>query len=104
MSYLLNAIYLVAFVASVPWLVWRAVFQGKNRSGWSARLFGMVPWRHSLRPCVWLHAVSVGEVNLLSALIKELERRELDCDFVISTTTVTGYELARKRHPQRTVF
>lgn len=104
MSYLLNAIYLVAFVASVPWLVWRAVFQGKNRSGWSARLLGLVPWRHSLRPCVWFHAVSVGEVNLLSALVKELERRDVDCDFVISTTTVTGYELARKRHPQRTVF
>ena len=104
MSYLLNAIYLVAFVASVPWLVGRAVFQGKNRSGWPARLFGLVPWRHSLRPCVWLHAVSVGEVNLLTALVKEFERRDLDCDFVISTTTVTGYELARKRHPQRTVF
>ena len=104
MSYLLDAIYLVAFVASVPWLVWRAVFQGKNRSGWPTRLFGLVPWRHSLRPCVWLHAVSVGEVNLLTALVKEVERRDIDCDFVISTTTVTGFELARKRHPQRTVF
>ncbi|MGD9648163.1 MAG: 3-deoxy-D-manno-octulosonic acid transferase, partial [Pirellulales bacterium] len=104
MTYLLNALYLVAFVASVPWLIWRAVFQGKNRSGWSTRLFGLVPRRHSLRPCVWLHAVSVGEVNLLGALIREFERRDIDCDFVISTTTVTGYDLARKRHPQRTVF
>ncbi|MBX9788694.1 MAG: 3-deoxy-D-manno-octulosonic acid transferase [Pirellulales bacterium] len=104
MSYLLNALYLVALVACAPWLAWRAIVQGKNRSGWSARLLGLVPRRHSLRPCVWLHAVSVGEVNLLTALVREFERREVDCDFVISTTTVTGFELARKRHPQRTVF
>ncbi len=56
------------------------------------------------RPCVWFHAVSVGEVNLLATLLAEIRERRPDCQCVISTTTVTGYALAKKKYPQLTVF
>ena len=40
------------------------------------RSFGaQVPQRKSERPCIWFHAVSVGEVNLLSVLLKQLRSR-----------------------------
>jgi 3-deoxy-D-manno-octulosonic-acid transferase len=46
----------------------------------------------------------VGEVNLLQPLMQEIEQRDSECHCVISTTTRTGYELARKKYASRTVF
>ena len=37
-----------------------------------AASLGLVPRRAGNRPCVWLHAVSVGEVNLLQPLLAQL--------------------------------
>ncbi len=54
--------------------------------------------------CVWLHAVSVGEVNLLSTLLGELRGAHPDWHFVVSTTSRTGYELARKKYSDLSVF
>lgn len=45
---------------------------------------------------IWLHAVSVGEVNLLKTFIAELRVHMPNRDVVVSTITPTGYDLARK--------
>jgi 3-deoxy-D-manno-octulosonic-acid transferase len=50
---------------------------------------------------IWFHAVSVGEFNAIKILIPDLER---DYDVVISTTTLTGHDLATKAFPQLLVF
>ena len=43
---------------------------------WRAKFLGLVPRPGTSRaPCVWLHAVSVGEVNLLAPLVAEWTRR-----------------------------
>ena len=73
MSWLRNAIYLCFLFLAIPWLVWRAARQGKNRRGWLQKLFGWVPRRGSDSNCIWMHAVSVGEVNLLAPILKELQ-------------------------------
>ncbi|MCG8451297.1 MAG: 3-deoxy-D-manno-octulosonic acid transferase, partial [Pirellulales bacterium] len=78
--------------------------QGKYREGFAEKLLGRVPQRTGDRPCVWLHAVSVGEVNLLGVLLDALKQTRPDWELVISTTTKTGYELARKKYPDHTVF
>ncbi|MBX3414298.1 MAG: 3-deoxy-D-manno-octulosonic acid transferase [Pirellulales bacterium] len=104
MAYLLNAAYLAALVVVLPWLLVADLLRGKRRGGWRAKLTGRVPRRTNDRYCVWLHAVSVGEVNLLRTLVAELEERQPDWECVISTSTVTGYELARKRFAGRLVF
>ena len=104
MPYLLNIFYLLLLIAASPWLVWSAIRKGKYREGFSAKFLGHVPVRSGDRPCLWLHAVSVGEVNLLASLLAEIDRRRLDWDCVISTTTVTGYALARKKYAGRMVF
>ncbi len=102
--YLLNIVYVLLLVAISPWLAFQAATKGKYRQGWSQKLWGLVPRRTGDAPCVWLHAVSVGEVNLLAPLIAEMAKRRPDWQFVISTTTQTGFDLARRKHSDRTVF
>ena len=104
MAYLLNLVYLVLALLAMPRLVWEAVRKGKYREGFAAKLLGLVPRRISPKTCIWLHAVSVGEVNLLASLLREIAARRPDWECVISTTTMTGMALARKKYPHLTCF
>jgi 3-deoxy-D-manno-octulosonic-acid transferase len=104
MPWLFNFAYLCLLAVVWPWLVYAAITKGKYRRGWSKRLLGRVPRRTSRRPCVWLHAVSVGEVQLLQPLVARLERDYPDWDVVISATTATGLALARRKYAPRQVF
>jgi 3-deoxy-D-manno-octulosonic-acid transferase len=47
----------------------------------------------------WLHAVSVGEVNVALKLATSLRVLEPDLRCVLTTTTTTGFALARKNAP-----
>ncbi len=104
MRYLFNLLYAALFVAALPWLVFTAARTGKYRAGWAAKLLGLVPIRRSDAPCAWIHAVSLGEVSLIAPLVAEIRRRHPDWDIAISTTTLTGYELARSRYSDHMVF
>jgi 3-deoxy-D-manno-octulosonic-acid transferase len=97
-SWLFNAIYAVLLVILAPWLLdaaWRA---GKYRRGLLGRLLGRVPERRADRPCLWLHAVSVGEVKLLAPLLAAIERAHPQYECAISTTTAAGYALAQQKY------
>lgn len=48
-------------------------------------------------PVIWIHAVSVGEVVTAASILAELKRRAPLARIVLSTTTSTGQETARKR-------
>jgi 3-deoxy-D-manno-octulosonic-acid transferase len=101
---LLDLLYLVALALAAPWLALAAWRKGKYREGFTAKFFGDIPPRSGSTHCVWFHAVSVGEVNLLAPLLAEIEHRELQWECVISTTTMTGMALALKKYPGRTIF
>lgn len=102
-GWLLNFAYLALLAAIAPWLVFKSVTQGKYRQGWAEKLWGAVPVRTGDRPCLWLHAVSVGEVLQLRPIVDGLARQQPDLEFVISVTTSTGYDVARERYPQHRV-
>jgi 3-deoxy-D-manno-octulosonic-acid transferase len=104
MGLVLNLLYLLAGVAASPWFLWQRLRHGKYREGWSARLLGRVPRRRGNARCLWLHAVSVGEVNLLAPILSRWEKLHPDWECVISTTTQSGYALAQKRYAPRLVF
>ncbi len=104
MAYLLNIAYVLLLLVASPWLLWCRLRHGKYRDGWSQKLWGRVPVRRSRKPCLWLHAVSVGEVNLLEPLIARWEQAHPDWEIVISTTTQTGYALAQQRYAPRMIF
>lgn len=44
------------------------------------------------RKCILIHAVSVGEINAVPALLAELRKLRPDLAYVVSVTTQTGYE------------
>ena len=104
MAYLLNLAYLTLLAVASPWLVYRALAHGKYRDDWQAKWLGLVPRREGDRPCIWFHAVSVGEVNLLEPLITSLGHHDPAYEIVVSTTTRTGYTLAHTRYPNLSVF
>lgn len=101
---LLDAFYVCLLVAISPWLVYQAARKQKYRAGLGQKLLGLVPRRLGNRRCIWLHAVSVGEVNLLASLLAEIDRQSPDLECVISTTTRTGYEVAQQKYGDRLVF
>lgn len=103
MPYLLNLVYLLLLAACSPWLVYQSLRTGKYRQGFAAKFLGAVPARRTKGKCVWLHAVSVGEVNVLRTLVGKLEVEHPEWELVISTTTRTGHELACKRFAEHTV-
>jgi 3-deoxy-D-manno-octulosonic-acid transferase len=103
-SYLLNVFYLLLILFTLPWFLWQAVRKGKYREGYAAKFLGLVPRREGDKTCLWLHAVSVGEVNLLAPLIKRIHQQRPDWQCLVSTTTATGRELAEKKFPDLTIF
>jgi len=52
-------------------------------------------WQHKTR--VWLHAASVGEVQVAKALITELKKTDLRADIIVSTMTEQGQVIANQQ-------
>ncbi len=104
MSILLNLVYLSVMVVFSPWLLWRIVVQKKNRRGWSQKLLGNAPKRNSTQQCLWFHAVSVGEVNLLKPVIERICQQHPEFEIAISSTTETGRKLSADVFPNHITF
>ena len=104
MSLLFNLIYLLAMVLLSPWLAWRIVYQKKNREGFREKFLGWAPLRSGHRPCVWFHAVSVGEVKLLQPVIDKITQKSPEIEIVVSSTTLTGRKLAAELYADHTTF
>jgi 3-deoxy-D-manno-octulosonic-acid transferase len=101
---LLNIAYALGLVLISPMWLYRMVRHGRYRSGWGER-FGRAPVRYGLQPVIWIHGVSVGEVNAARSLVKELHSQLPDYRVAISTTTDTGIVAARKLFaPDHEVF
>ena len=93
MRYLIDVAYLLAAVGLSPVVIYRMLWQKRYRRGWGNR-FGKVERRRPERKCIWIHAVSVGEVNATRTLVAELKRKLPDFEIVISSTTDTGFARA----------
>lgn len=103
MPWFLNFAYAALLILVSPVLLYRRWVHGKYRDGWSEKLWGRLPERDGSRSCLWLHAVSVGEVLQLRPVMKLLAAQRPDWDFVITTTTRTGWDVAKKEFAQHTV-
>jgi 3-deoxy-D-manno-octulosonic-acid transferase len=86
----------LAAIVVAPMIAYRALTTTKYRQGWSQRLGGMpdLPVSSKVRPRIWVHAVSVGEVNAVRMLIERWREQRPETELVISTTTDTGYARA----------
>jgi 3-deoxy-D-manno-octulosonic-acid transferase len=93
-----NGLYLAAYTLLAPLILLRRLAWGRPLGSFRQRFLGLTPRVHSGHHCIWLHAVSVGEVNLLEPLLRRLQQDYPGSRFVISTTTATGMQLARQKY------
>ena len=102
MRALYNLLFLIAFCVSAPFYFVKMWRRGNWRSGlgqrfgrYSSKLRQAVTNRHVM----WIHAVSVGEVNIATQLIAAIEHRLPNMKVVVSTTTSTGMGELQKKLP-----
>lgn len=106
LNFLYNLFFPVGFLFFVPGLL----IKYRSRGGWKATYgerFGLFsPERReelaTFHGAIWIHAVSVGETVVALSLIESYLKRFPDRRFILSTTTTTGQELARRRCPANT--
>lgn len=95
---MLRFLYTVAMYLATPVIVWRLAARGFRYRGYFQRWrerFGLFP-PPGFDSCIWVHAVSVGEVNAAVPLIQSLRRRYAPRPMVITTVTPTGSERVLK--------
>ena len=102
MRQLYNILFIVFFVLSSPYYFLRLRRRGNWRRGFAQR-FGDYDrnLQQSLtnRHVLWVHAVSVGEMNVCVALVNALQVRLPNAKILVSTTTTTGMAELQKRLP-----
>ncbi|MBP7561910.1 MAG: hypothetical protein KBA64_15675, partial [Armatimonadetes bacterium] len=98
-----RCVYNLVLAALLPllalWLAWRVTLGGKTRRGFMQRL-GVVPpearadAHRGTGRAIWVHAVSVGEVSVAGAIIREMLARDVSLRILLSATTATGHQVA----------
>ncbi len=94
---------LAAATVGWPYLLYRRLTRGPSGTSWR-EYFGSIPSRPVSAHCVWIHAVSLGEINATRTIVAELHSRSPQTVVVISSTTRTGLDQARKLYPDLLVF
>jgi 3-deoxy-D-manno-octulosonic-acid transferase len=102
MKFWYNLFFTLFFIGSAPYYFCRMSRRGNWQAGFQER-FGRFTTRLKQaitnRHVLWIHAVSVGEVNIATQLIRSLETRLPNLKIIVSTTTTTGMGELRKRLP-----
>jgi 3-deoxy-D-manno-octulosonic-acid transferase len=90
----------VVFVLASPYFLYQALRHNKYVGSIAQRL-GYLPVAFNLDgdESIWVHAVSVGEVLSARPLISELRASYPKLRLFLSTTTLTGQQLARRSVP-----
>lgn len=95
-----RALYTALWWCALPWLALKLAHRtrraGLKGNGWWQRL-GFVQLPQTGRARLWVHAVSVGEVQAAVPLVQALQERHPDHDLVLTTTTATGAAQARRQ-------
>ena len=95
-----NIFFTFGFVIASPYYFMRMKRRGNWRKGFAQRFAkydSKLKQALTNRHVLWAHAVSVGEVNLCTQLVRALEPRMPNLKVVVSTTTTTGMgELSSK--------
>jgi 3-deoxy-D-manno-octulosonic-acid transferase len=99
-----NLLFLLALLFSSPVLLYLAIVRGhslKERLGFQDREALSSLGTH---PRIWFHAASVGEIKTLAPLLPHFKSAFPDHKILISTTTKTGRDQARRLIPYADLF
>jgi 3-deoxy-D-manno-octulosonic-acid transferase len=100
--FIYNLFWPIGLLFFLPGYLLKMARRGGYREKFGQRLgiYGSdVRARLSKQTPTWLHAVSVGEVNIALKLADALRALEPDLQCVLTTTTTTGFALANKSAP-----
>ena len=96
---LYSAVLYVLVPVTVYHLIWRGFRQGEYFQRWNERY---AAYRDApRRAAVWVHAVSVGEVNAAAPLVDALLRERPDLRLLVTTITPTGSARVRALWQER---
>jgi 3-deoxy-D-manno-octulosonic-acid transferase len=100
MYILYSVLVLAVFIVASPWFVYQAL-RYKKYVGSLGQRMGYLPVSFNMDgdESIWIHAVSVGEVLTARPLIADLRKRYPSLKVFLSTTTITGQQLARRSVP-----
>jgi len=91
----LKTLYTLLFYIALPFILLRLIWRGFRAplyfQRWRER-FGQVSPCINNKPVIWLHAVSVGEVEASKPLVNRLKEEYPNHQLVITTMTPTGSE------------
>ena len=94
-------VYTLAFYVLLPIYFVRLFLKGINNkeylSRWSERLGIAKNTPSEDKNLIWVHAVSVGEVNASIPLLRRLKEDYEDIEILVTTTTPTGSQLVLER-------
>lgn len=94
----MRLIYSFLFYLFIPFILLRLLWRGMRAPAywqrWSER-FGFFP-KLPAQQCLWIHAVSMGEVQAAVPLIQALQRRSSDQPILVTTMTPTGSRRVRE--------
>ena len=105
-----RAVYNLLFLLVYPFLLPGFLVRMLRRGGYAARMgdrFALYPdglFAKDRQPAdgfVWIHAVSVGEVQVAGQLMRAWRAVEPDVRFCLSTTSSTGWKMAEKEVEER---
>jgi 3-deoxy-D-manno-octulosonic-acid transferase len=103
MPIIFDSIYLTASVLGAPYMLFKMLTSERHRSGLYQR-FGIVSERASKKPGIWIHGASVGEIITAKSIVEKIDREFPEWETFISTTTNTGYSVAKQNFSGKPVF
>lgn len=103
MYFLYSLLLTVGFVVLLPRFAIDALRTRKYVTGLRQRLGDLPKLPPSDQPLIWLHCVSVGETEAARPLVRALRERFPSYRLVVSTTTVTGQQVAQRVFRQEAV-
>ncbi len=99
MSWAYRILFPLLLIPALPYYAWRMLRRGGYGSGFTQRLGffqKLGPKTHGKRR-FWIQAVSVGEIEAIGPLLRQL-KSEGAAEIILTTTTSTGYRLAQERY------
>ena len=103
MRFIYNLIFPFAFIFFVPGMIIKLIRRPGYKKTFMERFAVFSPEKEiyltEYHGAIWVHAVSVGESVIATALIEKWQQSAPEKKFILSTTTTTGQELARKKVP-----
>ena len=99
MSWAYRILFPLLLIPALPYYAWRMLRRGGYGSGFTQRLgfFRQLGPKTQGKRRFWIQAVSVGEIEAIGPLLRQLKSAGA-AEIILTTTTSTGFRLAQERH------